>query len=68
VEAVTTSRYSRLKLEKLEAERILAEWALCHADRDKVVRLAHQAGISKHRIYEVTGIARTTIDRIVRAQ
>jgi hypothetical protein len=33
--------------------------------RDSLVRAARQAGISKHRIYVLTGIARTTIDSIL---
>jgi len=36
------------------------------AVRDDLVRGAVAAGVTKHRVYVLTGIARTTIDRIVR--
>lgn len=42
----------------------LADWADSNAKRDDLVRRAITAGISKHRIHAITGIARTTIDRI----
>lgn len=48
---------------RLEAE--LAEWAANNARRDELVRAAYHAGVSKHRIHVLTGIARTTIDRIL---
>lgn len=35
--------------------------------RDEIVRYAVAAGISKHRVHVLTGIARTTIDKITRA-
>ena len=38
-------------------------WA--SVERDGLVRAAHEAGVSKNRIYHITGIARTTIDRIL---
>lgn len=34
--------------------------------RDELVRGALAAGISKHRVYVLTGIARTTIDTIIK--
>src|SRR5690348_15761001 len=34
-------------------------------ERDELVRAAHEAGVSKNRIHTITGIARTTIDRIL---
>lgn len=46
------------------AEAELTEWA--SARRDDQVRAAHRAGISKNRIHTITGIARTTIDRILK--
>jgi hypothetical protein len=46
-----------------EAEAALQAWA--SVERDELVRAAHQAGVSKNRIYGLTGIARTTIDRIL---
>lgn len=44
----------------------LAGWAENNAKRDDLVRRAVAAGMSKHRVHVITGIARTTIDRIVR--
>jgi hypothetical protein len=35
------------------------------AQRDLLIRRAVELGITKHRIYVLTGIARTTIDRII---
>lgn len=46
-----------------EAEAALQAWAT--VQRDELVHAAHQAGISKNRIHAITGIARTTIDRIL---
>jgi hypothetical protein len=46
-----------------EAEDALAAWA--SIERDELVRTAHAAGVSKNRIHTITGIARTTIDRIL---
>jgi molybdopterin-guanine dinucleotide biosynthesis protein A len=48
---------------KLEQE--LAEWAASQADRDNLVRAALAAGVTKQRVHELTGIARTTINRIL---
>lgn len=46
----------------------LTAWAADHATvtrrRDEVVRAAVDAGVSKNEIHRLTGIARTTIDRI----
>ena len=47
------------------AETDLRAWALANARRDDTIRAAAAAGISMHRIQEVTGIARTTIMRIL---
>lgn len=44
-----------------EAEAALQAWAT--VQRDELVQAAYQAGVSKNRIYALTGIARTTIDR-----
>jgi hypothetical protein len=46
-----------------EAERALSAWA--SVERDDLVRAAYEAGVSKNRIHILTGIARTTIDRIL---
>jgi hypothetical protein len=52
-----------------EADRLIAEWELiawaaAHRRRDQIIRAARAAGISKHRIHVLTGIARSTIDRV----
>lgn len=47
------------------AELRLASWAIAHAKRDEIVWDAYRAGCSKVRIALLSGIARTTIDRIV---
>jgi hypothetical protein len=48
-----------------EAEAALQAWAT--VQRDDLVRAAHGAGVSKNRIHVLTGVARTTIDRILEA-
>ncbi|MGI5423044.1 hypothetical protein [Actinomadura luteofluorescens] len=48
-----------------QAEQDLRDWATNNARRDDLVRAARLAGLSKLRIHELTGIARTTIDRIL---
>jgi hypothetical protein len=47
------------------AELDCVRWATNYARRDLVVMTAHRAGVSRHRIHELTGIARSTIDRIL---
>lgn len=49
-----------------DAERALIEWATVANDRDRRILAAHAAGISKNRIHVLTGIARTTIDRVLK--
>lgn len=51
-------------LTREEAEKALTDWAANNARRDDLVRAARAAGVSKNRIHVLTGIARTTIDRI----
>ena len=51
---------------KLEQE--LTEWAAAQADRDNLVRAALAAGFTKQRVHQLTGIARTTIDRIIEGE
>jgi len=46
---------------------MLTEWAEVTASRDERVRAAVAAGLSKHRVHVLTGIGRTTIDRILAA-
>jgi hypothetical protein len=48
-----------------EAEAALQAWAT--VQRDELVQAAYRAGVSKNRIFTITGIARTTIDRILEA-
>jgi hypothetical protein len=48
-----------------QAEDALRAWAT--VQRDELVQAAHQAGVSKNRIHVLTGIARTTVDRILEA-
>jgi hypothetical protein len=47
------------------AETELRAWAAADAQRDDVIREAAAAGVSLPRIQEITGIARTTIMRIL---
>ena len=47
------------------ADKELCKWARQYVRRDEVIRAAVAAGLSIHRVHEVTGIARTTITRIV---
>lgn len=58
---------NEIEVAAIEAE--LVQWGQqrrgSDAQRDSLVRMAVLAGISKHRIYVLTGIARTTIDRIL---
>lgn len=48
-----------------EAEQALTRYAETTGGRDELVRAALAAGVSKHRIHQLSGIARTTIDRIM---
>ena len=48
-----------------EAEHMLSEWFIVTRDRDRRVRAAVAVAVSKHRVHRLTGIARTTIDRIL---
>jgi hypothetical protein len=47
-----------------QAEAQLTEWRAMADQRDTRVRAAIEAGVSKSRIFRLTGIARTTLDRI----
>lgn len=50
-------------------EDALVRWARSRresdAERDPLVRAAVAAGVSKHRVHVLTGVARTTIDKIM---
>ena len=50
-----------------EAEAMLTEWATVARDRDTRVKAALAAGLTKHRIHVLTGLGRSTIERIVAA-
>jgi hypothetical protein len=54
-----------------QARELLARWtadqAVITARRDEVVRAAVDAGLSKIEVHRLTGIARTTVDRILAA-
>lgn len=51
---------------KAAAERELMQYRRTVEGRDGMVRRANAAGVSKNRIHVVTGIARTTIDRMLK--
>ncbi len=44
---------------------MLSEWVIVTRDRDNRVRSAVAAGVSKHRVHQLTGISRSTIDKIM---
>jgi len=54
-----------------QARQMLTAWAAeqdaVGSRRDEVVRAALDAGLSKSEVHRLTGIARTTIDRILGA-
>ena len=50
-----------------EAEQLLTDWVTVTRDRDNRVRAAVDAGVSKYRVNQLTGIGRSTIDRILAA-
>lgn len=54
--------------DKERAEAALAEWAHVHRDRDRRIREAVAAGVSKHRVHQLTGISRVTIDKLLTQQ
>jgi hypothetical protein len=51
-----------------EAEAALEAWKSATGQRDELVRAAHEVGVSKYRITQITGITRPTVDRILKAQ
>ena len=58
--AELTIRQAREMLTAWAAERM--RWT---SQRDQVVRAAVEAGVSKSEVHRLTGIARTTVDRII---
>lgn len=49
-----------------EAREALERWRENYAQRDALIRAAHAVGVNKHRIHVITGLARTTIDDILK--
>jgi hypothetical protein len=47
------------------AEQELAAWAAANEYRDEIIKGAYRAGVTKARIHAITGVARTTIDRVL---
>lgn len=54
--------------EQAEAERELTRYRETLDGRDDMVRRARVAGLSKNRIHTLSGIARTTVDRILKGE
>ena len=52
--------------EQVASEKELTDFRATLEGRDDMVRRARATGISKNRIHVLTGIARTTIDRILK--
>jgi hypothetical protein len=48
-----------------DAEQRLIEWVTVTRERDTRVRAAVAVGLSKYRVHRLTGIGRSTIDRIL---
>lgn len=48
-----------------QAEAALLDWARISSERDARICNAHFAGVSQARIAKLTGVARTTIKRIL---
>lgn len=47
------------------AEELLITYRETIRSRDQIIILAYEAGLTKHQIYIHSGIARSTIDRIL---
>lgn len=62
---LATRGSSNLDMTRDEAELALTQWVSVTRDRDNRVRAAVAAGLTKHRVHHVTGIGRSTIDRIL---
>lgn len=52
-------------MNEAEAREALQRWREGTSQRDSLFRAARDAGITKHQIHQITGVARTTIDRIL---
>lgn len=55
----------RISPEQLVWLQKLAEWSAVNQQRDAIIRSAYAAGVPKNQIYVMTGVARSTIDRIL---
>ena len=51
-----------------EARELLAEYAEMAATRDQRIRTAHASGVSVMEIHKITGLARTTIQKIIESE
>jgi hypothetical protein len=65
IQARAFAREMEQREKQRAAEGMLRSWAKAHAARDDVIRAASEAGVSAHRIHRITGVARTTISRIL---
>jgi len=50
------------------ARRDLQRWARVYSERDAVIRRASASGVGVNEITRVTGLAKTTVLRILRAE
>jgi hypothetical protein len=50
------------------ARRDLRRWATVYGQRDQLVRLAADAGLGVNEITRITGLAKTTVLRILHAE
>lgn len=66
--SVTNADRAAAERVKVEWEHALVDWARNHIRRDDLVRGAVGAGVSQSRVSILTGIARTTVARIVNRQ
>lgn len=48
-----------------QAQELLSDWAVVVRSRDERVRTAVESGLSKSEVSRITGIARSTIHRII---
>lgn len=65
---VQTSVVLAYEQARLQAEAKLIAWAEAYRERDEVIRDAVAAGVSRRQVTKLTGIARTTIDRILSSE
>lgn len=48
-----------------KARELLARYRAAAARRDAIIVAAYKAGISKHEISRLSGVARATVDRVM---